>query len=298
MPCAPEPSTDLLTESSLVNPAPGEPANQRADILIITGLAMELEWFSQTIGIHFDRIARQGTSYLRGVKRVGDREISIAAVRQLGKGLTSAAVTTTKAICLWQPSLVVMTGICAALDHSVGLGDVVVASQCFEHASGQLVDGDVIPLQNRIALEPWFLDYLMSVSDSQSCVATIQNGYPGELPDNFRMRIHYGSMACGPLVVKDRKYAKTLRSREHSLLALDMESYGVALAAAMCSTPARTVHAVIAKGVVDYADSSKNDDWHDYAAYASAAFAREVLEVTYQRPAAFAKLTAMRPADQ
>jgi nucleoside phosphorylase len=73
-----------------------------------------------------------------------------------------------------------------------------------------------------------------------------------------------------------------------------MESYGVALAASMCSTPARTVHAVIVKGVVDYADNSKNDDWHDYAAYASAALARQVLEITYERPVAFAKITAMR----
>ena len=277
-----------------MEPQPGAPADHYADILIITGLAMELEWFSKTIGVHFERVPRQGTSYLRGVKRVGDREISIVAVRQLGKGLTSAAVTTTKAICLWQPSVVVMTGICAGVQHSVQLGDLVVASQCFEHASGQLVDGEIIPLQNRIALEPWFLDYLMSVSDSESCRTTIQGGYPGELPEDFRMRIHYGSMACGPLVVKDPEYVKTLRSREHSLLALDMESYGVALAASMCSTPARTVHAVIVKGVVDYADNSKNDDWHDYAAYASAALARQVLEITYERPVAFAKITAMR----
>ena len=69
----------------------------------------------------------------------------------------------------------------------------------------------------------------------------------------------------------------------------DMESYGVALAASMCSTPGRTVHAVIVKGVVDYANGSKNDDWHDYAAYASAAFARHVLEATYDRAVAFRK---------
>jgi nucleoside phosphorylase len=135
----------------------------------------------------------------------------------------------------------------------------------------------------------------MSVSDSEACTTTIQGNYPGDLPEDFEMRIHYGSMACGPLVVKDPDYVATLRSREHSLLALDMESYGVVLAASMCSTPARTVHAVIVKGVVDYADSSKNDDWHDYAAYASAAFARQVLEITYERPVAFAKITAMRP---
>jgi len=44
----------------------------------------------------------------------------------------------------------------------------------------------------------------------------------------------------------------------------------------------------------DYADGSKNDDWHDYAAYASAAFARHVLEATYDGPVAFRKITAIR----
>jgi hypothetical protein len=66
----------------------------------------------------------------------------------------------------------------------------------------------------------------------------------------------------------------------------------------MCSTPARTVHAVIVKGVVDFADGAKNDDWHDYAAYASAAYARYILDITYQRPVAFAEITRMRADDR
>ena len=280
-----------------MNPQPA-PADRLADIVIITGLTKELEWFSKTIGVRFERTAREGTSYLRGIHRFGDREISIVAVRQLDKGLTAAAVTTTKAICLWRPSVVVMTGICAGVEQSVALGDLVIAVQCFEHASGQLVDGEIVPLQNRISLQPWFLDYLMSISDSQSFATTIQSEYPGQLPEDFAMRIHYGPMACGPLVVKDHKYMAKLRSHEHSLLALDMESYGVALAASMCSTPARTVHAVIVKGVVDYADGAKNDEWHDYAAYASAAFARHILEITYDRPVAFAQITRTRDDDE
>ncbi len=161
-----------------------------------------------------------------------------------------------------------------------------------------MVDGEIVPLQNRISLEPWFLDYLMSISDSPACPTTVQSGYPGPLAKDFAMRIHYGPMACGPLVVKDSKYMTKLRSHEHSLLAVDMESYGVALAASMCSTPARTVHAVIVKGVVDFADGAKNDDWHDYAAYASAAYARYILETTYHRPVAFAQITRMRADDQ
>ena len=62
--------------------------------------------------------------------------------------------------------MVVMTGICAGVRGPVGLGDLVVATQCFEHSSGQLRDGHLIPLQNRVAIQPWLLDFLTSVTDS------------------------------------------------------------------------------------------------------------------------------------
>ena len=76
-----------------MSPPSHPPAADQADILLITGLTKELDWFNKVIGISFERMARQGTSYLRGVHRVGDREVSIVAVRQLEKGLTSAAGT-------------------------------------------------------------------------------------------------------------------------------------------------------------------------------------------------------------
>ena len=47
------------------------PADRFADIVIITGLTKELEWFSKTIGVQFTRTARQGTSYLRGIHGSG-----------------------------------------------------------------------------------------------------------------------------------------------------------------------------------------------------------------------------------
>ena len=63
------------------------PADRFADIVIITGLAKELEWFSKTIGVQFTRTARQGTSYLRGrryflAKRHQSRSFAQATVRK------------------------------------------------------------------------------------------------------------------------------------------------------------------------------------------------------------------------
>ena len=183
-----------------------------------------------------------------------------------------------------------MTGICAGVRGSVGLGDLVVATQCFEHSSGQLRDGQLIPLQNRVAIKPWLLDFLTSLTDSPAMQQQIQAGYTQPLPDGFVSRIHYGAMACGPQVIKDQAYIDQLKAREYSLLGLDMESYGVALAASMCSTHANTVFPLIVKGVTDFADSGKSDTWHDYCSYASAAFVLALLEQIFGRDHAYARV--------
>ena len=79
-------------------------------------------------------------------------------------------------------------------------------------------------------------------------------------------------MACGPQLIRDQAYISGLKARENSLIGLDMESYGVALAAAMCSTHAQSIIPLIVKGVCDFADADKSDAWHDYCSYASASF--------------------------
>jgi nucleoside phosphorylase len=270
------------------DPASGRLASQEhADVLLLTGLHEELHWAQQIFGMDFERCVRQGTVYLRGEFRRGERSVTLVTQRQLDKGLTTAAVTATKAICLWQPKMVLMTGICAGIPGAVELGDLIVATQCFEHSAGQRIDGDIVPAQNRVPIKSWLLDFLMSIIDSSGLDSKIQAGFAQSLPNSCRTRIHYGSMACGPYVVKDSSYMEMLKAREYTLMGLDMESYGVALAAEMCSTPVNSVLALIIKGVCDFADSGKGDDWHDYCSYASAALAIALLEEAMSRDNAY-----------
>ncbi|MFN7900336.1 MAG: hypothetical protein ACK5N0_11855 [Synechococcaceae cyanobacterium] len=274
------------------------PSNQRqsADVLLLTGLHAEMHWAQRVLGVEFQRCLRQGTSYLRGEICRGDRCISIVTQRQLEKGLTSAAVTATKAICLWQPNFVVMTGICAGIRGAVELGDLIVATQCFEHTTGQRIEGDIVPAQNRIPIEIWLLDFIMALTDSVDLNPKLRSSFPHSLPQDLRSRIHYGSLACGPYVVKDAAYMESLKNREYSLLGLDMESYGVALAAKICSTHSRPVVPLIIKGVCDFADVSKSDDWHDYCAHASCALAMAILEEAMARGQGFDNLKGEGPA--
>lgn len=260
---------------------------------MMTGLHEELQWIQRVTGLPFERHVRQGTSYLTADVKRGSRSVRIVTLRQLEKGLTSAAITATKALCIWRPNVVVMTGICAGVRGSVNLGDLIVASQCFEHTSGQLWDGQLIPLQNRVSIQPWLLDFLMSLTDSPAMLEQIQAGYGQPLPAGCTTAIHYGAMACGPQVIRDQAYIEQLKSKEYSLVGLDMESYGVALAASMCSTNSHTIVPLIVKGVCDFADSEKSDLWHDYCAYASASFALALLEQIFSRDLAYARLKGL-----
>lgn len=95
-------------------------------------------------------------------------------------------------------------------------------------------------------------------------------------------------MACGPQAIKDKAYIDYLKSRGHSLLAVDIESCGISLAASMCSTFLRPINSLVVKGVCDFADSAKSDEWNEYCAYASAAFVSAVLDRIFARDRAFA----------
>jgi nucleoside phosphorylase len=82
--------------------------------------------------------------------------------------------------------------------------------------------------------------------------------------------IHYGTIASGNTVLKDAilrdEYAK---DPELNILCFDMEAAGLM----------NNVPCLVIRGICDYCDSHKNDEWHKYAALTSAAYARELLLV-------------------
>ena len=93
--------------------------------------------------------------------------------------------------------------------------------------------------------------------------------------------VHYGIIASANSVMKNAverdRYAK---NPEMNVLCFEMEAGGL-----MNNFPC-----LVIRGVCDYSDSHKNDEWHKYAALAAAAYARELLHVL--KPA---KVTATPP---
>ncbi|KIX95482.1 uncharacterized protein Z520_08602, partial [Fonsecaea multimorphosa CBS 102226] len=79
-------------------------------------------------------------------------------------------------------------------------------------------------------------------------------------------QIHYGIIASGDEVVKDPAFRDDLRA-SYGALCVEMEAAGLANI-----FPCLTV-----RGICDYADSHKSDEWHPYAAAMAAAWTKELL---------------------
>jgi nucleoside phosphorylase len=84
--------------------------------------------------------------------------------------------------------------------------------------------------------------------------------------------IHYGIIASGSSLMKDATVRDRL-SEDEQVLCFEMEAAGL-----MNQFPC-----LVIRGICDYSDSHKNDDWQKYAAMMAAAYAKEVLRVLMPR---------------
>ncbi|KAL5593460.1 hypothetical protein FOBRF1_012562 [Fusarium oxysporum] len=80
--------------------------------------------------------------------------------------------------------------------------------------------------------------------------------------------IHYGVIASGNTLIKDATFRDNLaESLGHQCLCVEMEAAGLV----------DRFPCLVIRGICDYADSHKNDQWQRYAASTAAAFAVELL---------------------
>lgn len=89
------------------------------------------------------------------------------------------------------------------------------------------------------------------------------NGYP---------YIHLGNIGSASMLLKDAEYRDELYGM-YKTIAYEMEGAGLAIAAAT-----NGFGYLIIRGICDYADNEKNDQWQTYASVCAASFARAVLE--------------------
>lgn len=247
-----------------------EENNYNYDVLIINALQfpelsaiLELPWNWRKIVI-----TENGLLINSGQIALDDNKFKIAAIHATDMGMVPTSILTTQLINILKPKVVCMTGICAGNAAEVNLGDIVVASTSWDHQSGKReIFGDkvifknspqYIPLNHQIKRD--FQD-LNSVSDFQALNKEINN-------ISYSPTLRIGPMASSSTVLADNEtLEKIVTTQNRELMGIDMEVFGLYSA---CYYHFNNIHFFAIKGVCDFANSEKNDNFQDYAAKNSA----------------------------
>ncbi|VUC28740.1 unnamed protein product [Clonostachys rosea] len=236
---------------------------------------------------------------------IGGHNIVIACLPQGKIGTNSAAAVATRLSSTF-PSIKVglMVGIGGGIPPKVRLGDVVVSSPSGRYPGvvqwdiGKAEEGGTFRQTGSLNNPPVSLLTALTTLQSENEL------YGSQIPDYLHemeqkwprlkskytwssslvdpsvageeshsqlenINIHYGLIASGNQVIKDATFRDSLDQRfDGDVLCLEMEAAGLI----------NFFPCLVIRGICDYADSQKNNEWQEYAAALSAAFAKELLQ--------------------
>ena len=219
------------------------------------------------------------TEYWAGTIKLEGKTLRCVACHAAQMGMVATSALVSKVTMAYRPRLVVMTGICAGREGDIQLGDVVVANISWDYGSGkfQSKDGKVLfaPDPAQIALDSMLRKHAEALSNNGDRLDEIRRNYKaGKI--NSVLNLVVGAMASGAAVRADDGFFDELAAAKRKVVAVEMEAYAVYATAA--EMPAPRPLALVVKSVCDFANSSKNDNFHSYAAYSSAVCALDVVK--------------------
>ncbi len=263
------------------------------DIVIITALIKEQAAVMRHLGTT-EEIKSKNRTYYKGTipHDQGGGSYSFVVLSLPGMGNVQAAIATSQAITVWNPSQVILSGITAGIKdaemnwNAKWLGDIIVAEQILGYEVGKVADGKTKPRYQVVRPAFNLVEAARNLS-TEKWVLSAKVSRPDGSSNRIIPRLHFGVVASGEKIVADTNFAQELKSQWSQLAGIEMESYGTALAAYQSET---VPGMFMVKGICDWADNSKIDEWQEYAADVSAAFLVAMLKrapfTSYQRPQA------------
>ncbi len=247
----------------------------KTDVAVLTALTKELDAFLRHIP-SWEKVRNSETSnrtYYRSVNKAG---ISVVAACAAGMGQLNAALLVQEVINTWSPKKIILVGIAGGLQGEVNLGDIVISDQIVDYEIGKVTPEKLSPRWSVYQSDPGLRDSFLNfrTNDWLSRIAEKRPSDPKKTP-----RIHSGVVLSGNKVIADEATAGALRSVWTRAAAIEMESAGIA--AALHQIP-NSPSFIMVKGICDFADSNKNDNWQEYAADVASAFIIAFIEEELQ----------------
>lgn len=211
------------------------------------------------------------------VSTANNHDIKVIAAMAGRPGVIPTAVLTTLMYTLFKVETVFMTGFSAGFpSSSLKLGDILVASSIQDYASGKLkdIDGNMklmkevhqvdAPTHLAIAMQD-----LIGDDDTQPEIMSKIRKENLLVNDRDSYQPLWSTTCCGPYVVTSPDVVNELKEANRKLEGLDMEGFGLYLTSKLLSNRAQK-GALWIKGVGDFANPQKADNYHDTCSFGSA----------------------------
>ncbi|WP_281544710.1 hypothetical protein [Grimontia sp. SpTr1] len=225
----------------------------RCDFLIFCALPKERHAFSDTE-------CQLGDS--RNISGMDCTEANISGyhgfiIKPSGMGLVNMAIVSSKAIELFQPKIVAMSGICAGVEGESNYLDIIVGRQCWEYQTGKWKDGVFCQEPYQSNLSSSLQVDLEQSSRNEQFVNAIKSSILRDELDTFEIRI--APISSGSAVIADEELMNKIGLQHRKMAGLEMEMYSLYTAAeqSLCQPLCFG-----AKTVVDLGTNSKGDELH------------------------------------
>ena len=255
--------------------------SSKTDFGVVVALQEELAAMLSALGKYeeVDLGSRDIRHYYRSFVHCQDgSEQSVVCVKASQMGQLAAQNAASDLISGWKPRHLLLVGIAGGVaSRGAQLGDVVVPNRIHYYEPGKLTPGSRRLRGPSREASPRLLTAVdaLAMETDPRWHRQISASKPANEPGV--PRIVRGDMASGEDVWADEEApaVREVLSRWDKVVTVDTEAGGVFSAAAESTQPPDIL---VVKAVSDLADTSKNDDWHGYAADAAAAFAVAVIE--------------------
>lgn len=211
------------------------------------------------------------------------QEYSICAVCVGNAGMVQTSIYATAMYQTFSPNCIFMTGFSAGLkEDKLSYGDIVVAKSVQDYSTGKVVDDPTGTLQllremNQLTVQPqlgYAADELVSDQKLMSEI-NLELREKNLLDNATNIKAVVAPTICGPFVVASEAMVANINELDRKLQALDMEGFGLYSAARAMNKGCLWI-----KGIADFANSKKGDDYHKRASYASALFLYKLIKET------------------
>lgn len=254
-------------------------ASESIDFAIVTALSVEikaiLNYFPELVPISISDRSGFSQTYYRGILSCENGiRYRIVAMLLHNMGNLEAAHATNDLIRDWGPRYLIVNGIAGGLcPKTQKYGDIVVSDSVVYYELGKALSDGIEQRSKHFPCDPSMLNSARTMEKNEWRLY-LPKRPDGQPPNITYPNVHFGPLASGEKVIASAIATANLLKYQPNLIAVEMESAGVASAAL---SALRKIGFMAVRSICDFADESKSDNWQPYAAAAAASFLRSFL---------------------